>query len=96
MTKFDNAHRSAAEAIASPVLGSRTLRSTYAEAFKLAGQPARDVHGRDCWYTTPTGYAGGQDHFSPAGIWHVAISHDKAANEESIAATRAAQAHLLA
>ena len=47
------AYTTAIEAIESAELGARTIKGTYEEAFKLAGLPAKNVNGRDGFYSTP-------------------------------------------
>ena len=47
------AYTTAIEAAQAPELGARTIKGTYEEAFKLAGLPAKDVNGRDGFYSTP-------------------------------------------
>lgn len=84
-------YRTADEAIADTVAGAKTIQGTMAEALKLAGVETIDVQGNRAWYCTPGARAPGQARDNANELWHVAVSTDKAANDRSIAAFRAAQ-----
>lgn len=58
--------------MADKTLGAKTLFCTFAEAKKLAGQPAISVDGAPTVYADPISYAPGQPRDQPA-IWHVPV-----------------------
>ena len=80
-------HKSAAEALADKTYGSRVIQGTCAEAFKLAGNEAKDVNGNAAWYCTPISQAPGQKLDDPGCIWNISVSRSEDANKASIAAT---------
>lgn len=64
--------------------GAKTMKCTLAEAFRVAGLETVNVNGWQAWFCTPDSSQPGQHHDDPQAVWHIPVSLDKTANDQSI------------